>query len=250
MNENSIEIIGGIKTHFSQEHLTKLDQEYSIRITDVLHKISSDGKSRILDAGCGKRSILSFFSGIEDFFIVGCDIIRDIKYSSFNYDELALASIENLPFKENSFNLVIATFVIEHLANPYNAFTEIFYTMKPGGFFVFITPNLLNYTIQIANITKKTSFIHKSLRYMVLGKTRYYDNPPVYYKCNLSYKLEKALTDTGFHKIELGYVGNASFYFKHIPVLYAISQIGDRITDRIGRNLKAVLLGVFQKPTS
>jgi SAM-dependent methyltransferase len=253
MNENSIEIIGDIKTNFSQEHLTQLDQKYSTSIMDVLQKVNSekiitDEKNRILDAGCGKRSILSFFDGIENFSVVGCDIISDIKESSFDYDELAVASIENLPFKENSFNVVIATFLIEHLTNPYNAFAEIFYAMKPGGFFVFVTPNLLNYTIQIANISKKNSFIHRSLRYMVLGKTRYYDNPPVYYKCNLGHKLEKTLTDTGFNKIELSYVGNASFYFKHIPVIHAISKIGDRITNRIGRNLKSVLLGVFQKP--
>ena len=51
---------------------------------------------------------------------------------------------KELKFKNNSFDLVISTEVIEHLENKYLFFKEIKRILKPNGTFIFSTPNITN----------------------------------------------------------------------------------------------------------
>lgn len=49
---------------------------------------------------------------------------------------------DKLPFNDNSFNLVIANQVFEHLKNIFSPLSEIHRVLKPGGILVFSVPNL------------------------------------------------------------------------------------------------------------
>jgi ubiquinone/menaquinone biosynthesis C-methylase UbiE len=84
----------------------------------------------ILDAGCGEGFIIKLISeNIED----------ELKISGFDLSEQAVgfagkankdadikaASIYNIPFEENSFDLVICSEVLEHLEKPEEALKEI-----------------------------------------------------------------------------------------------------------------------------
>jgi ubiquinone/menaquinone biosynthesis C-methylase UbiE len=63
---------------------------------------------------------------------------KTIKYKS-------IGDIENLPFKDNSFNLITANMVVEHIENPTPVLVEVFRILKSNGIFIFHTTNLLNY---------------------------------------------------------------------------------------------------------
>jgi SAM-dependent methyltransferase len=54
----------------------------------------------------------------------------------------ALADGRGLPFAAGSFDLVTANMVLEHLPDPDAVFAEVARILKPGGRFVFVTPNL------------------------------------------------------------------------------------------------------------
>jgi len=64
---------------------------------------------------------------------------------------------DKLPFADNSFDLVFADNVLEHLDNPAAAFREIARVLREGGSFLAKTPNKIHYMTLIARATP-TSF--------------------------------------------------------------------------------------------
>jgi 2-polyprenyl-3-methyl-5-hydroxy-6-metoxy-1,4-benzoquinol methylase len=75
-----------------------------------------------LDCGCGLGKWANILRiqvyGFTNAYIVGLDIFRHNlefckKYGS--YDDLVLADIKNLPFKPDSFEIIVASEVIEHI---------------------------------------------------------------------------------------------------------------------------------------
>ncbi len=54
------------------------------------------------------------------------------------------ADILNLPFAENSFDMVFCNHVLEHIENDAKAMSELFRVLKPGGMGIFQVPQDLN----------------------------------------------------------------------------------------------------------
>lgn len=96
------------------------------RATDLVH---SAGPRRILEVGCGSGDLaarLLAAHGEVDY--VGIDISMDqveMARSSYGHLPFARASIYQLPFADDSFDLVIACEVMEHLERPQAAIEEL-----------------------------------------------------------------------------------------------------------------------------
>jgi ubiquinone/menaquinone biosynthesis C-methylase UbiE len=93
--------------------------------------------SKILDVGCGTGEALYF---IRKFInpsaeLFGVDLEKNpllpdyVSFSACDLEE------QDLPFEEESFDVVISTFVIEHLRNPQRLFAESYRVLKSGGYF-------------------------------------------------------------------------------------------------------------------
>lgn len=52
---------------------------------------------------------------------------------------------KRLPFRAQSFDVITAIELIEHLENPHSLFREVNRVLKPGGTFILTTPNLTHY---------------------------------------------------------------------------------------------------------
>src|SRR5579863_9139020 len=55
------------------------------------------------------------------------------------------ADAQNMPFEENSFDIVISCETIEHVPDPRAAVREMYRVCKPGGMLFLTTPNYLNF---------------------------------------------------------------------------------------------------------
>ena len=102
--------------------------------------------ARVLDAACGQGygSYLIKTWGARE--VVGIDIDADtIRRASqlFKQDGLRYQqhSVENLPFEDHSFDVIVSFETIEHIDHPEKFLLEIKRVLKPGGTVVISCPN-------------------------------------------------------------------------------------------------------------
>lgn len=154
-----------------------------------------------LDAGCGVRLLENDMDPLEDWladhcgFIVGMDIAVT---SHRNIKPLLCGSLYQLPFSDNSLDLITCRMVVEHLDRPAEAFAEVARCLHPGGALVVITPNLLNYGI-FGNAVA-TKVLPEKLRLRLVQATDAREEKdifPVRYKANTMRRLRYLLSRSG-----------------------------------------------------
>ena len=185
------------------------------RYAKVLGAQVGDGL-RWLDIGCG-RQILPPWAADEPTQtawvarsrqFVGIDFEGEIRNHTI-LREAAIASGCAMPLPDASFDLITATMVMEHIADPAQLLREVTRVLAPGGAFLFHTPNYLYYLFFLA------SFAPSSMIAPIVG-TLERRNPqdvfPAYYRLNTSYRIRRSLPAAGLRLESLQTVGsNGSF---------------------------------------
>lgn len=64
-----------------------------------------------------------------------------LERSGFNADVIKQISAEDLPYKTNSFDLVVSLFTLEHVGNIDKVLKESVRVLKPEGYLYFVVPN-------------------------------------------------------------------------------------------------------------
>lgn len=122
----------------SKSILDKIREEYHYsRYKFVKRLIRNEGKN-LLDIGCGKPCD-SMKDGAFLRYIgygTGLDIVEHKLEFPFKK-----GSITDIHFKDNSFNVVIALEVLEHVKKVKKSLAEVKRVLKPGGAFIMSTPN-------------------------------------------------------------------------------------------------------------
>ena len=57
------------------------------------------------------------------------------------------------PFPDEMFSVAVSSYVVEHVAHPLEHLREIYRVLRPGGFYVFRTPNLYHYVAAVSAVT-------------------------------------------------------------------------------------------------
>ena len=106
----------------------------------------------ILDLGAGAGIIQQMnFRGLAAR-ICGVDLDPRVVDNPM-LDEGKVADAGGIPYPDQTFDLVFADNVLEHLPDPQAVFREIARVLKPGGVFLFKTPNKTHYMPTIARLT-------------------------------------------------------------------------------------------------
>src|SRR6266404_459531 len=104
-----------------------------------------------LDLGCGHQILPSWRLEAERALANNCDTVVGLDFdlgslkAHRTIDKRVRGNIAELPFVDNHFDLVTANMVVEHLDKPEVQFQEVYRILKPGGLFLFHTPNALGY---------------------------------------------------------------------------------------------------------
>jgi 2-polyprenyl-3-methyl-5-hydroxy-6-metoxy-1,4-benzoquinol methylase len=104
--------------------------------------INLDKKAKILSIGIGSGFIERHLQ-LLGYNLTGVDIVDNRRVKSFPFK---LINDEKLPFKKNSFNVVISNHVIEHVLNQKKHLSEIKRVLKPNGCAYVATPNKYSYS--------------------------------------------------------------------------------------------------------
>ena len=119
------------------------------KVLDLIKKYFRRG-FKLLDLGCGKgylsRKVGDFIVG-QGFDAKKYLLASDIERNTFEVPEIPFKQLnfdEKMPFKDKSFDLIYSVEVIEHLTSPYDLILECSRILKPGGYLILSTPNVLN----------------------------------------------------------------------------------------------------------
>ncbi len=127
----------------------------------IVHKFTKvKGRGKVLDVGCGNGLLLKCFVEFG-WDCYGVDLSPwSRKYSDLYGFNFIQGKLENLRLEENSFDLIVSTSTLEHIAQPLLHVEEVARLLKPGG---------IGYFVGIPN--------YRSIS-IVLGLSRFYSNTP------------------------------------------------------------------------
>jgi 2-polyprenyl-3-methyl-5-hydroxy-6-metoxy-1,4-benzoquinol methylase len=179
---------------------------------------------RILDIGCGQGSLVFNLYRLGYINISGIDIMVDlIKKGKDTYSEIAnrldYYSGERLPFPEETFDVVLAFDVIEHIPSLQGYLKEqVYRVLKKDAVFIFQTPNkIINIGWEIINHKSLTKWriFHNSLQ------TRSSLQRILIGAGFSSFKLEKGniLTEHNINKVQ------KKIGFVHFPILVLLQKM-------------------------
>ncbi|HWR17304.1 MAG TPA: class I SAM-dependent methyltransferase [Terriglobales bacterium] len=111
-------------------------------------------ETKWLDLGCGHNLLPSWMPNAlqdERALVARCGRVVGIDADFANLrvhesiSERVFGNIEYLPFRDQTFDLITANMVVEHVENPAPLLREVHRVLRPGGVFLFHTPNFLGY---------------------------------------------------------------------------------------------------------
>jgi ubiquinone/menaquinone biosynthesis C-methylase UbiE len=110
-----------------------------------------------LEVGCGHDVFVPWVRSAADL-VEKCDLVVGIDYDleSLSKNQLianrVVGDLLNLPCREKTFDHITANMVMEHVADPVRALQSIDRLLKPGGIFIFHTPNYWHYWTLLASL--------------------------------------------------------------------------------------------------
>jgi ubiquinone/menaquinone biosynthesis C-methylase UbiE len=159
-----------------------------------------------LDLGCGRRILPPWRGEAEQALVrtcprvIGVDIDHDAIADNLSVSLKCLATGTALPFAAESFDLVTANMVVEHLQDPTTNFREVSRVLKPGGVFLLHTPNAMGYPTLLARIVPEAL---KKRAASLLDGRREADVYPTFYRANSRRSIEAIARESSFETIDV-----------------------------------------------
>lgn len=178
---------------------------------------------RLLDAGCGDTLLLLRRYGPRVSFAVGVDVVRPSQTPTGN-GAVTLGDLSTLPFRDETFDLVVSRSVVEHLENPVAVFQELGRALKRGGRLIFTTPNKYYYSCLVAKLVP-FGLKDRYMRWMFGDEG--YDHFPVFYRANTPGALRRVAREAGLRITCLRAIRHYPFYFLFSPVLFRLGMLYD-----------------------
>jgi ubiquinone/menaquinone biosynthesis C-methylase UbiE len=180
---------------------------------------------RVLDLGCGRGGVLEQLGEL-----VAHPVGLDPDFQSLREHRLprlprAAALADYLPIRAGSTDLVTCSWVLEHLPDPGRVFGEIRRVLRPGGCFVFLTPNAASL---IARLNRLLRPLQRTLVPRLYGRAEV-DTFPVMYRANTPSRIMALANSAALDCTLLRTVIDPSYLAFH-PLLFRLSVALSRIT--------------------
>ena len=198
--------------------------------------------ARLLDAGCGRGGVVEQIAG-EEIRMVGIDPDR----RSLSEHRLprrrmarAQARLDAIPFAAGSLDLVIASWVLEHLTEPVAAWREMARVLRPGGHLVVLTPNVGHPVTWLNRLLARSKGMQAALVPQLYGRSEE-DAFPVRYRANSVALIQRLAAGTGLAPVSIRTIADPT-YLAFNDTLFRLSCLWEQIVPAAGIHLVADLV--------
>ena len=163
----------------------------------------------ILDLGCGRGGV------VERLGDTGAWIGIDPDYDSLKSHRRphflrTCADANTLPVAKHSCDIVVSSWVMEHLSDPELVFKEIARVLRPGGHFFFLTPNAKHPIPRLSrmlanNLAAQRAFVQRMYNRVAV------DTFSVQYIANTYEEIDKLAVQAGLQLVEVELVEDPSY---------------------------------------
>jgi len=184
-------------------------------------------RSHVLDLGCGRGGVVELFW-------------RDVKLAAgLDPDVPSLAEHrapgmpvirgrgEQLPFTDESFDLIVCLWVLEHLERPEEVFREVRRVLRPRGHFVFLTPNLRNPLLLLNRVAKALPQVQRRIVPRLYGRVES-DTFQVRYRANTVASIRALAAGCGLEVASLKAIPDPT-YLALNGLMFRASAASDRL---------------------
>ena len=207
-NRSEFKVIASVQEQ-RERYFGKHPHPYAEFEKSVRQYLPAGNDKAIVDIGCGRTApILQKLKGHADR-LIGVDLVEFTH--PIDGVELHNSDISCMPFlAPESVDLVFCRSVMEHVAEPDRAFSEISRVLKPGGHFIFLTANAYDYASIVAMMIPNR--YHAKIVKYAEGRAEE-DTFPTQYKCNTKRKIASLSKSHEFHIEQFKYLGQYPSYF-------------------------------------
>ena len=205
---------------------------------------------RWLDLGCGHQLLPPWRRTGEQALVAraGLMVGMDPEVAALRKHETIAIRVGGdasfLPFGDETFDLVTANQVVEHLSRPLDQFSEVRRILRPGGLFVFLTPNRHGHPTMMARMTPERL---KSIGVRLLEGRAEEDRFQTYYRANSKPEINALAEQAGFRVANLEFVPTTAM-FAVVPPLAALELLWIRITMKWLPELRSNLIVALERP--
>ncbi|MCZ7560474.1 MAG: class I SAM-dependent methyltransferase [Burkholderiaceae bacterium] len=152
-----------------------------------------DRNSVVLDLGAGAGIVREMYFKGHASKVCGVDLDERVETNPM-LDEGKVSDAGRIPYPDETFDIVFADNVMEHIAEPLAVLAEVRRVLKPGGVFLFKTPNKTHYMPTIARLTPHR--FHQLVN-RLRGRAAV-DTFPTLYRANTKRAVQRLAASTGF----------------------------------------------------
>lgn len=218
--------------------------------TETFHALCARSIARgreILEVGPGPGNATSrFLASLGPTHGVDCDPAAGTNPSLKGFHELTGFAF---PFADACFDAAVSNYVVEHIVDPSNHLREVFRVLRPGGVYVFRTPNLRHYVAAVSALTPHWFHIVAADR--LRGRPAGTHGPyPTVYRMNTRRAVRHRSEAAGFHVRSIDMVEKEPSYCVRSRALFLAGLAYERTVNRseVFGSFRANIFAVLEKP--